>query len=327
MHAMILKEQKKPLHLEDIPKPIAKANELLIKVRACGVCRTDLHIKDGDLPQPKLPLILGHEIVGIVEDTGKHVQGFHKGDRVGVPWLGRSCGHCSYCKGREENLCENALYTGYQVDGGFAEYALCQADYAIHLPKGLSDQHIAPLLCAGLIGYRAYRKAAPKKTLGLYGFGAAAHILIQLATYEGKEVYAFTREGDQKTQNFARELGAVWAGDSTTLPPTLLDGAIIFAPVGSLVPLALKTLKKGGHCICGGIHMSEIPAFPYKDLWGEKTIQSIANLTRQDAKEFFALIEKIPIQTEVTVYPLEKADQALEDLRHGKFHGAAVLTI
>jgi len=324
---MILEEQKKPLHLKDIPKPIAKDHELLIKVHACGVCRTDLHIKDGDLAQPKLPLILGHEIVGIVEETGNHVQGFHKGDRVGVPWLGRSCGHCSYCKEGEENLCENALYTGYQMDGGFAEYAVCQADYAIHLPKGLSDQHIAPLLCAGLIGYRAYRKAAPQKTLGLYGFGAAAHILTQLATHEGKEVYAFTREGDQQTQNFARELGAVWAGESTTLPPTLLDAAIIFAPVGSLVPLALKALKRGGRCICGGIHMSEIPAFPYEDLWGEKTIQSVANLTRQDAKEFFVLTAKIPIQTAVTVYPLEKADQALEDLRHGKFHGAAVLAI
>ncbi len=327
MRAMILKEQRKPLIFEDVPKPILETDELLIKVHACGVCRTDLHIKNADLSKPKLPLILGHEIVGIVEDKGKNVRHFHKGDRVGVPWLGKSCGHCSYCKEGQENLCDNSSYTGYQVDGGFAEYVVCHADYAILLPTGLSDQHIAPLLCAGLIGYRAYRKAAPQKTLGLYGFGAAAHILTQLATFEGKEVYAFTREGDVQTQEFARSLGAVWSGDSTMLPPILLDAAIIFAPVGELVPIALKALKKGGRCICGGIHMSDIPSFPYKDLWGEKSIHSIANLTRQDAKEFFALIANIPIKTEITVYPLEKANQALDDLEHGKFHGAAVLSI
>lgn len=324
---MILKQQKKPLVLENIPKPIVGDNELLIHVHACGVCRTDLHVIDGDLPNPRLPLILGHEIVGTVEEAGKDVRGFQKGDRVGVPWLGGSCGRCEYCEEGEENLCDKAQYTGYLRSGGFAEYTTCRADYAIPLPPGLSDLHIAPLLCAGLIGYRAYRKAAPKKTLGLYGFGAAAHILTQLAIYEGKEVYAFTREGDIQRQEFARHLGAVWAGGSNTTPPVLLDASILFAPVGSLVPLALKALKKGGRCICGGIHMSDIPSFPYRDLWGEKSIQSVANLTRDDAHDFFALISKIPLQTEVTVYPLEDANQALEDLRTGKFQGAAVLEV
>lgn len=325
MRAMILKQQKKPLVLEDTPKPHFKDNELLIKVKACGVCRTDLHVKEGDLPHPKLPLILGHEIVGIVEEMGKNVRGFKKGDRVGVPWLAGSCGHCKFCKEGLENLCDEAQYTGYQKDGGYAEYTVCRADFAIPLPAGLSDEEIAPLLCAGLIGYRTYRKAAPKKTLGIYGFGAAAHIITQLAIYEGKEVYAFTRDGDKKTQEFARELGAVWAGDSSSPPPVLLDAAMIFAPVGSLVPTSLKALEKGGRCICGGIHMSDIPSFPYKDLWGEKSIQSVANLTRNDAEEFFALVSKFPIRTSITVYPLEKANEALEDLKNGKFQGAAVL--
>ena len=325
MRAMVLKEQKKPLVLEDVPKPSPKENDLLIKVLACGVCRTDLHILDGDLPDPKLPIILGHEIVGLVEEVGKHVQGFQKGDRVGIPWLGTSCGKCSYCREEQENLCEEARYTGYQIDGGFADYTLCRYDYAVHLPPGLSDLHIAPLLCAGLIGYRAYRKASPKKTLGLYGFGAAAHVLTQIAAFQGKEIYAFTREADQQTQDFARRLGAVWAGDSTAAPPTLLDAGIIFAPLGELVPFCLKALKKGGRCICGGIHMSDIPSFPYKDLWGEKSLSSIANLTRRDAKDFFAMSSSIPLRTEIHVYPLEKANEALDDLRNGKFQGAAVL--
>jgi alcohol dehydrogenase, propanol-preferring len=327
MRAMVLKEQKQPLVLEDIPKPSPKEDDLLIKVQACGVCRTDLHIKEGDLPHPKLPLVLGHEIVGIVEETGKNVRGFKKGDRVGVPWLGKSCGRCAYCIEGQENLCEDACYTGYQINGGFADYALCHYDYAVHLPSGLSDQHIAPLLCAGLIGYRAYRKASAEKTLGLYGFGAAAHILTQIAISQGKEVYAFTREADRETQDFARRLGAIWAGDSIAIPPTALDAAIIFAPVGSLVPLCLKALKKGGRCICGGIHMSDIPSFPYKDLWGEKSISSVANLTRRDAKDFFALIPSIPLKTEIHVYPLEEANQALDDLKNGKFQGAAVLDL
>ncbi len=327
MRAMLLKQQKQPLVLTEIPKPIVKDDQLLIKVHTCGVCRTDLHLKDADLPHPKLPLILGHEIVGTIEEMGKNVKGFQLGERIGVPWLSNTCGKCPFCKEGQENLCDNALYTGYLIDGGFAEYTVCKADFAISLPAGLSDQQMAPLLCAGLIGYRAYRKAAPQKTLGIYGFGAAAHILTQLATFEGKEVYAFTKKGDEKGEEFAKKLGAVWAGDSQTLPPVALDAAIIFAPVGSLVPQALKALKKGGRCICGGIHMSDIPSFPYKDLWGEKRIESVANLTRKDGKEFFAAVSRFPIQTEVTVYPLEGANEALEDLRNGKFHGAAVLQV
>ena len=324
---MLLKEQKKPLVQENILNPTPKEDELLIKVNVCGVCRTDLHIKEGDLPHPKLPLILGHEVVGKVEEMGNKVKGFQKGDRVGVPWLGRSCGQCEYCKQGQENLCDNAQFTGYLIDGGFAEYTVCKADFAIRLPPGLSDEHMAPLICAGLIGFRSYRKAAPKKTLGLYGFGVAAHIVIQIAIHEGKEVYAFTREQDQKGQEFAKQLGAVWAGDSKTPPPVLLDAAIIFAPVGELVPIALNALKKGGRCICGGIHMSDIPSFAYRDLWGEKTLLSVANLTRNDAKEFFALVAKFPIHTSVITYPLEQANQALEDFKSSKIQGAAVLKI
>jgi propanol-preferring alcohol dehydrogenase len=327
MLAMVLKEQKKMLVQEDIPKPKPKDDELLIKVKVCGVCRTDLHVKDGDLPHPKLPLVLGHEIVGVVEEIGKNVKGFKEGDRVGVAWLGKSCGQCEFCQKGDENLCDNAQYTGYHVDGGFAEYTVCNADFAILLPTAPSDEQIAPLLCAGLIGYRAYRKAAPQKTLGLYGFGAAAHLLTQLAIHEGKKVYAFTRAGDKKGQEFARQLGAVWAGDSTTSSPIPLDAAIIFAPIGALVPVVLKALKKGGRCICGGIHMSDIPSFPYHDLWGERSIESVANLTRSDAKDFFELISKFPIRPIVKVYPLEQANQALEDLKQGKFQGAAVLRV
>lgn len=327
MRAMVLHAPHQPLVLEDLPIPIPKDDELLIRVTACGVCRTDLHVQEGELPHPRLPLILGHEIVGAVESVGKNVKGFKKGERVGVPWLGGTCGVCEYCKAQKENLCEKGEYTGYTLNGGFAEYTTCRSDFAIHLPQGLSDVHMAPLLCAGLIGYRAYKKAAPERRLGIYGFGAAAHIIAQLAIFQGKEVYAFTRPGDRKTQEFARKLGAVWAGDSTALPPQLLDATIIFAPVGSLVPLALKALKKGGRCICGGIHMSDIPSFPYSDLWGEKSIQSVANLTRQDAKEFFALAAKVSFQTEVKLYSLEKAQEALSDLKKGRFQGAAVLQV
>lgn len=324
---MLLKSPKTPLVLENIPKPVPKADELLIKIAACGVCRTDLHVKDDELPHPHLPLILGHEIVGYVEEIGTAVKGFKKGDRVGVPWLAGTCGHCEYCKDSKENLCDQAQFTGYSRNGGFTEYTTCLGDFAVHLPSKLSDEEMAPLLCAGLIGFRAYRKAAPKKRLGIYGFGAAAHIVAQIARCEGKEVYAFTRENDTATQTFAKELGAVWAGGSNALPPHLLDAAIIFAPVGVLVPQSLKALKKGGRCICGGIHMSDIPSFPYSDLWEEKSIKSVANLTRQDAKEFFACVEKFPIRSHVTVYPLEKADQALEDLRTGKFRGAAIIKL
>ncbi|MBS0648316.1 MAG: zinc-dependent alcohol dehydrogenase family protein [Verrucomicrobia bacterium] len=327
MRAMVLRQPKTALVLEEIPKPKPQENELLIRVKACGVCRTDLHVQEGDLPSPKLPLILGHEIVGVVEEVGKQTPGFKKGDRVGVPWLGSTCGQCEYCIENQENLCDQGCYTGYQINGGFAEYTVCKADYAISLPKTLSDEQMAPLLCAGLIGYRAYRKAAPQKTLGLYGFGAAAHLLTQIATQEGKEVYAFTREGDLDGQAFARKLGAVWAGDSSASPPVLLDAVIIFAPVGELVPQSLKVLKKGGRCICGGIHMSDIPSFPYRDLWAEKRIESVANLSRKDAKEFFALLPKLSVYPQVTAYPLEKANQALADLKAGKFQGAAVLRL
>jgi propanol-preferring alcohol dehydrogenase len=262
-----------------------------------------------------------------VEEMGKHVKGFHKGMRVGIPWLGSSCGQCAYCVQGAENLCDNAKYTGYQIHGGYAEYTVCRAEFAIPLPNGLSDAHIAPLLCAGLIGFRSYRLAAPAKSLGLYGFGAAAHILTQVAKYEGKDIFAFTKEGDTKGQQFAKKLGAAWAGDATMMPPVLLDAAIIFAPVGGLVPLALQALKKAGRCICGGIHMSDIPTFPYSLLWGERMIQSTTNLTRNDAHEFFSLLSHCRVQTEITVYPLEKANVALQDLKEGKFHGAAVLAI
>jgi propanol-preferring alcohol dehydrogenase len=325
MKAMVLEKQKEPLILKEVPKPVPGAKELLLKVQACGICRTDLHILDGELEEPKLPLIPGHQIVGIVEKVGEEVEGFAPGDRVGVPWLGGTCGTCPYCKEGKENLCDNAEYTGYTRDGGFAEYTVSNAEYTFPLPDGLSDEQIAPLLCAGLIGYRAYRKADPEKRLGLYGFGAAAHILAQLAIYEGKKVYAFTREGDTETQEFAKKLGAEWSGSSEELPPDRLDSAIIFAPVGKLVPAALKTLKKGGRCICGGIHMSDIPAFPYKDLWEERRIESVANLTRQDGREFLEIAPKVPIQTQITTYSLEQVNEALEDLRNGAFDGAAVI--
>lgn len=325
MKAMVLEKQKEPLILKEVPKPVPGAKELLLKVQACGICRTDLHILDGELEEPKLPLIPGHQIVGIVEKVGEEVEGFAPGDRVGVPWLGGTCGTCPYCKEGKENLCDNAEYTGYTRNGGFAEYTVSNAEYTFPLPDGLSDEQIAPLLCAGLIGYRAYRKADPEKRLGLYGFGAAAHILAQLAVYEGKKVYAFTREGDAETQEFAKKLGAEWSGSSEELPPDRLDSAIIFAPVGKLVPAALKTLKKGGRCICGGIHMSDIPAFPYKDLWEERRIESVANLTRQDGREFLEIAPKVPIQTQITTYSLEQVNEALEDLRNGAFDGAAVI--
>lgn len=327
MRAMLLEKTHTPLLMRDISKPVVAEGQLLIKVKACAVCRTDLHIKDGELSSPKFPLVLGHQIVGEVEEIGAKVKGFTKGQRVGVPWLAESCGQCEFCKEGEENLCQKAQYTGFHKDGGFAEYTVCRADFAIALPPGLSDVEIAPLLCGGVIGYRAYRKAAPKNSLGLYGFGSAAHILTQLAIYEKKSVYAFTRDGDAQTQAFAKKVGAVWAGGSSARPPISLDAAIIFAPVGSLVPQCLKVIKNGGRCICGDIHMSDIPSFPYRDLWGEKTIQSVTNLTRQDAVDFFALLEHISFKTHVSEYPLEKADQALEDLREGKFQGSAVIVL
>lgn len=327
MLAAVLKQQKKSLVIEEVPRPTCGTGELLVKVLACGVCRTDLHILEGDLPAQKLPLILGHEIMGVVEDVGPGVSGYLLGDTVGIPWLAKSCGSCSFCDAGKENLCDQAEFTGYHRDGGFAEYTTCRADFAIPFGIHSSPMQTAPFLCAGLIGYRAYRMAFPEKTLGLYGFGAAAHLLAQLAIAEGKEVYAFTRVGDREGQRSALALGAVWAGDSTMIPPEPLDAAILFAPVGELIPLSLKALKKGGRCICGGIHMTDIPSFPYRDLWGEKTIQSVANLTRKDAREYFTCLSKISIVSPVTVYSLSDVNRALLDLKEGHIQGAAVIQI
>lgn len=327
MKAMILEEQNSPLVLKDVPKPQIKADQLLIKVKACAICRTDLHIIEGDLKNPKLPLILGHQIVGVIEEMDEKVSGFKIGDRIGVPWLGNTCHHCEYCLEDKENLCDSAKFTGYDIDGGLAEYTTCDYQFAYKLPKEFEDEKVAPLLCAGLIGYRSYKKTEAKKTIGMYGFGVAAHILTQLAVYQKKEVYAFTREGDKKGQEFAKILGAVWAGDTDTIFEEKLDAAIIFAPVGDLVPKALKSLKKGGKIICAGIHMSDIPSFPYKDLWGERVIESVANLTREDGEEFLELAKKANIETKINLYPLEKTNKAIEDFRSGKLEGAAVIKI
>lgn len=327
MRALVLKEAGQPLALMDVPQPVAGNGQLLIRVLACGICRTDLHVVDGDLTEPRLPLVPGHQIVGAVAALGDNAGNFSVGQRVGVPWLGGSCGHCEFCASARENLCDDAVYTGYQVDGGFAEYTLADSRYCFPIPDGFSTLQAAPLLCAGLIGYRSWLPVAAASHLGFYGFGAAAHILIQLARYHRQEVYAFTRPGDQLAQDFALELGARWAGNSGDSPPALLDGAIIFAPDGDCVLQALRAVKKGAKVVCAGIHMSEIPPIPYSDLWGERSIQSIANLTRADGEEFLPLAAKIPIKTEVHAYSLEQANAALEDLRHGRFTGAAVLSI
>ncbi|RLA46212.1 MAG: alcohol dehydrogenase [Gammaproteobacteria bacterium] len=325
MRAMVLEQKNGPLLSQDLPIPTAGPGQLLLKVKACGICRTDLHVLDGELTEPTLPLVPGHQIVGVVEDISADVSGFTRGQRVGVPWLGGSCGHCWYCNHGRENLCDEARYTGYQINGGFAEYTVADASYCFPIPDTYDDQQAAPLLCAGLIGYRAYRLAGPCKTIGLYGFGAAAHILIQVARYHHQEIYAFTREGDIEAQDFARELGAVWAGDSLQNSPIELDGAIIFAPAGELVPQALRAVRKGGRVVCAGIHMSDIPSFPYQILWGEREICSVANLTRRDGEEFLPLAAQIPVATTVHVYTLEQANEALDDLRNGRFNGAAVL--
>lgn len=327
MHAMIMKQPGQPLSAVEIPIPSPHENEVLIKVHTCGICRTDLHVIDGDLKEPKLPVIPGHQIVGTISKLGKNVTQFNVGDRVGVPWLGGSCSHCHYCSTGQENLCDTPRFTGYQSDGGFAEYCTADARYCFLLPAGYPDIQVAPLLCAGLIGYRALNKTGNAKRLGIYGFGAAAHILIQVALFQEREVYAFTRPGDEKAQAFAKKLGAKWSGGSDQAPPRLLDAAIIFAPDGQLVPIALRHIAKGGIVVCGGIHMSDIPSFPYEILWGERTVTSVANLTRQDAEEFLALAPKIPIKTEVHAYPLIKVNEALDDLRHGRFTGAAVIEI
>lgn len=327
MEAMVLHTAGKPLKLQDIPIPSPDKNQLLLKVLSCGVCRTDLHIVDGELEKPNLPLVLGHQIVGIIEEVGKNVTGFEKGDKVGVPWLGYTCGNCEFCHNDQENLCDNAKFTGYDINGGFAEYTVADARFCFPIPEHYPDLQAAPLLCAGLIGYRSLRKVDNAQRLGFYGFGSAAHILTQVALHQDKEVYAFTRQGDKKGQAFAKSLGATWSGGSETLPPQQLDAAIIFAPVGPLVPQALKAVKKGGNVVCAGIHMSDIPSFPYSDLWEERSIESVANLTRCDGTEFMQLAPEVPIESQVTTYSLTEANQALEDLRAGNFDGSAVLSI
>jgi propanol-preferring alcohol dehydrogenase len=328
MRAVLFDAPGLPLRLAEIAIPQPGPGQVLIKVHACGVCHTDLHIVDGDLSDPKLPLILGHQIVGKVVQGGQGVKRFNGGERIGVPWLGGTDGTCRYCLSERENLCDQPTFTGYNRDGGFAEYCLADERYCFPLPDGFSDLEAAPLLCAGLIGYRAYRMAGESvKNLGIYGFGAAAHIIAQIAKYEGRNVYAFTRHGDKTAQEFALRLGADWAGDSTRPAPESLDAALIFAPVGSLVVSALKATNKGGVVVCGGIHMSDIPAFPYKYLWQERVIRSVANLTRQDGEEFLALAPKVLVRTEVTSFPLERIEEAFEQLRNGQFVGAAVINI
>jgi propanol-preferring alcohol dehydrogenase len=309
----------------ELPTPRPGPEQLLIRVHACGVCRTDLHVLDGELTDPKLPLIPGHEIIGTVTARGEGADRFAVGDRVGVPWLGCTCGICSYCRSGRENLCDRARFTGYQIDGGYAEYTAADQRYCFAVPADYSDAAAAPLLCAGLIGYRSYRMAGDGRRLGIYGFGAAAHIIVQVARHEGREVYAFTRPGDIEAQEFARGLGAAWAGDSTARPPEELDAAILFAPVGSLVPLALAAVAKGGTVVCAGIHMSDIPAFPYHLLWGERVVRSVANLTRRDGEEFLALAPQVPVRTAVERFPLTEANEALTALRTGRIRGAAVL--
>jgi len=326
MTAMVLEVARNPLRLMQVPVPQPGPNQVLLKVHACAVCRTDLHIVDGELEHPKLPLILGHEIVGTVVLVGEQVQDFSVGDRIGVPWLGFTCGKCRYCQKGQENLCDNALFTGYTLDGGYAEYTLADQRYCFRIPENYEDAHAAPLLCAGLIGYRSYRMIGEHvERLGIYGFGAAAHIIAQIAVHQGKQIYAFTRPRDGESQQFALRLGAVWAGDSTAAPPEKLDAAIIFAPIGSLVPAALHATAKGGTIVCGGIHMSDIPTFPYHLLWEERVIRSVANLTRQDGEELMSIAHQVPVKTEVQVYPLERANEALLDLKQGRIKGAGVL--
>jgi len=325
MKAMVLNRPGTRLQAVERPDPAPGPGDILVKVTACGVCRTDLHLVDGELPEPTLPIIPGHEIIGSVVGCGAAVEGFAIGDKVGVPWLGRTCGHCRYCRMGSENLCDEPGFTGYQIDGGYAEMAVADARYAFRIHGDYSDAEAAPLLCAGLIGHRSLRMAGDAETVGIYGFGAAAHIVAQVARYEGRKVYAFTRAGDAAAQRFAIRLGAQWAGPSETPPPTELDAAIIFAPVGALVPVALRAVRKGGIVVCGGIHMSDIPAFPYEILWGERTVRSVANLTRRDAEEFLELAPQVPVRTSVETYPLAEANRALEAVRAGKLTGAAVL--
>jgi alcohol dehydrogenase, propanol-preferring len=328
MKAMVLHTPGQALVCRELPLPTPGPGQALIKVHACGVCRTDLHVVDGELPDPKLPIIPGHEIVGTVVQQGPGIQAFRLGERIGVPWMGFTCGECPFCRSGKENLCDHPKFTGYTLDGGYAEFTVADVRYCFRLPEEYSDAAAAPLLCAGLIGYRSYRMAGgDAKRIGIYGFGGAAHIIAQVAVYQGKRVFAFTRPGDGNAQQFALDLGAVWAGDSTDLPPEPLDAAIIFAPIGSLVPAALRATVKGGRVVCGGIHMSDIPSFPYHLLWEERVVRSVANLTRRDGEELLTIAPKVPVKTEVTVFPLTSANEALNRLREGKIQGAAVLTI
>jgi propanol-preferring alcohol dehydrogenase len=327
MRAMVFEKTGTRLVLRDVPKPKSGRGQLLVRVNACAVCRTDLHIVDGELPDPKLPLILGHQIVGRVEQIGANTGGFSMGDRVGIPWLGWTDGDCAYCRSNRENLCDRAKFTGYNIDGGYAEFTVADARYCFHLPDEYNDVDAAPLLCAGMLGYRSYRKTGDAHRLGIYGFGNAAHLIAQVARYEKKEIYAFTRPGDKAGQESARSLGAVWSGSSDEMPPEKLDAAIIFAPVGALVPIALPALAKGGVVVCGGIHMSDIPSFPYVDLWQERVICSVANLTRRDGEEFLKIAARVPVKTKVETFSLEEANTALEKFRAGKLDGNAVLQI
>jgi alcohol dehydrogenase, propanol-preferring len=327
VRAMILDVPGEPLRVAEVASPEPGKGQVLLRVHCCAVCRTDLHVVDGELPDPRLPLIPGHQIVGTVERIGEHTDGFTVGERVGVPWLGWTDGECRYCLSGRENLCENARFTGYQIDGGYAEYALADGRFCFSIPESFPDLQAAPLLCAGLIGHRSLRFAGDAQRLGLYGFGASAHIVAQVASHEGRRVFAFTRPGDEEAQEFARELGAEWAGSSEEAPPEELDAAIIFAPVGALVPAALRAVARGGTVVCAGIHMSDIPSFSYDLLWEERSVRSVANLTRQDGLDFLALAPEVPVRTEVMPFPLEAANEALEALRGGRVRGAAVLVV
>ncbi len=324
---MVLEKPQHALQLRDVPKPTLAKGQLLVRIATCAVCRTDLHVVDGELPDPKLPLIPGHQIVGRVEQIGTGVEGFSIGDRVGIPWLGWTDGDCPYCRSNRENLCDRARFTGYTIDGGYAEFTVADARFCFQLPDLYNDVEVAPLLCAGLIGYRSYRKTGEARRLGIYGFGNAAHLIVQIALFQGREIFAFTRPGDKASQQAARKLGAKWAGGSDEMPPEKLDAAIIFASVGELVLVALQALAKGGMVVCGGIHMSDIPSFPYADLWGERVITSVANLTRGDGEEFLEIAPRVPVRTETEIFPLEEANTALDRFRFGQLKRTAVLTI
>jgi propanol-preferring alcohol dehydrogenase len=328
MRAMVLDKPRQPLQLRDMEKPRPTKGQLLVRIATCAVCRTDLHVIDGELPDPKLPLIPGHQIVGYVEEVGPEIpSSFAIGDRVGIPWLGWTDGECVYCRSNRENLCDRARFTGYTIDGGYAEFTVADARFCFHLPDRYDDVEVAPLLCAGLIGYRSYRKTGDARRLGMYGFGNAAHLIAQIALYEGRDLFVFTRPGDTETQQSAKVLGAKWAGGSDEMPPEKLDAAIIFASVGPLVPAALHALAKGGIVVCGGIHMSDIPSFPYADLWEERIITSVANLTRRDGEEFFNIVPRVPVKTNTETFPLEDANIPLDQFRAGQLKGTAVLLI